>query len=83
MKGEMPVPYIVALILAAIVLGLIIFWFVTSGGDFFSTVSEGKCKAKLMEVCLGKSGDYSINPSQYSECKGTDLANTVSSCGDV
>lgn len=83
MKGEMPVPLIVALILAVIIIGLLAYWLITTLGKTGSTASEEMCRAKLMGACVGKASDYSIDPYTYNECKGTDLAKKVNKCGDV
>ena len=83
MKGAMPVPYIVALILAVIVIGLLGYWLIVNLGLFGTKSSEELCRAKLMGTCAGKSDDTSIDPYKYNECKGTALAKQIRTCTDV
>jgi hypothetical protein len=83
MKGEMPVPLIVALILAVIVIGLLGYWLITSLGKTGGTATNEMCRAKLMAACVGKGSDTSIDPYKYNECIGTDVAKTITKCGDV
>jgi hypothetical protein len=82
-KGEIPVPYIVALILAVIVIAILGIWFFKSTGDTNKQLNEQKCKTKLIGLCVGKAGDYEIDPYKYDECKGTEVAKTVRTCADV
>jgi len=83
MKGEIPVAYIVAIILAAIVIGLIGYWLIVNVGIFGGKASEERCRATLMENCVGKPGDSSIDPYKFDECKGTEKAKKVRTCSDV
>lgn len=82
-KGEIPIPYIVALILAVIVIAILGIWFFKSSGDTNKTLNEQKCKARMTAECIGKAGDYSLDPYKYAECQGTDIAKTVRTCSDV
>lgn len=83
MKGEIPVAYIVAIILAVIVIGLIGYWLIVNVGIFGGASSEKVCQATLMEKCVGKPGDTAIDQYKYNECKGTDTAKKVTKCSDV
>lgn len=83
MKGAMPVPYIVALIIAVIVIGLLGYWLIVTMGKTGVKASEEMCRATLMGKCAGKPDDFTIDPYQYNECKGTELAKKVRDCGDV
>lgn len=51
MKKGVAVPYIVALLLAVGVIGLVGYWFVASGGKFGSSATEQDCRTKLSEWC--------------------------------
>ncbi|OGW55099.1 MAG: hypothetical protein A2Y81_05635 [Nitrospirae bacterium RBG_13_43_8] len=82
-KGEIPVPYIVALILAVIVIAILGIWFFKSSGDTNTALNEQKCRAKLMAECVGKADDYNLNPYDYAECKNTDVAKGVRTCADL
>ena len=50
-KGDVPVPYIVALVLAIVVIGLVVYWLYFSGGDFYRTISEYSCRSKMSAYC--------------------------------
>lgn len=50
-KGALPVPYIVALILAIIVVALLGYWFYTVYIRSESEQSEGICRAKELAYC--------------------------------
>lgn len=50
-KGALPVPYIVALILAIIVVALLGYWFYTVYIRGESEQSEGICRAKELAFC--------------------------------
>lgn len=83
MKGAMPVPYIVALIIAAIVIGLLGYWLIVTLGVGGSEAAEKMCQAKLAGACVLKADDFEIDPYEYDECQGTKIAKTVRTCGDV
>ena len=51
MKGQIPVAYIVALILGVAVVALLGYWFFVQGGRFGGTVSLETCNAKKMSYC--------------------------------
>lgn len=45
------VPYLVALILAVIILGVIGYWFLTSAGKGGGIANESFCRARLLQFC--------------------------------
>ncbi len=49
--GAVPVPYIIALVLAIIVIALISYWFFVLGGDFGGIITEKACEAKKLAYC--------------------------------
>ena len=49
--GSVPVPYIIALVLAIIVLAIIAYWLFFSGTDFGRIIIEAGCKSKKMAYC--------------------------------
>ena len=49
--GAVPVPYIIALVLAIIVIGLIAYWLFFSGGEFGGIITEKGCEAKKLAYC--------------------------------
>jgi len=83
MKGEIPVAYIVAIILAVVVIGLIGYLLIVNVGIFGGKSSERVCQTILMEKCVGRPGDSDIDPYKYDECKGTEIAKKVRRCSDV
>jgi hypothetical protein len=50
-KGEVPIPYIIALVLAIVVIGLVVYWLYFSGGDFYRTITEYSCRSKMSAYC--------------------------------
>lgn len=50
-KAAMPVPYIIALILGVIVVVVLAYWFVTSGGKGGNIAKEAECTARKVEFC--------------------------------
>ncbi|RLI73191.1 hypothetical protein DRP04_16100 [Archaeoglobales archaeon] len=50
-KGAMPVPYIIAIVIGIIVIGVLAYMFVTKTGIFSGFTSEQECKAKLKVWC--------------------------------
>jgi hypothetical protein len=50
-KGEIPIPYIVALIFAVIVLALLAYWLFFSGGEFDKMLKEKMCETKKGAHC--------------------------------
>lgn len=51
-KGQMPVPYIIAIVIGIIVIGILLYMFVTKTGVFSGFVLESECKAKLKTYCI-------------------------------
>lgn len=49
--GAVPIPYIIALVLAIAVIALISYWFFVLGGDFGGIIVEKGCEAKKMAYC--------------------------------
>jgi len=50
-KGDVPVPYIIALILGIIVVGLLAFWFFVLGGKLPGQTTEGTCNSDINRFC--------------------------------
>ena len=57
MKGALPVPYIVAIIIAIIVIALLIYWFFVLRNQGIDVATLAVCQAKLITYC-----------SQWSSC---------------
>lgn len=76
-KGEMPIPYIIALILGVIVLGLLAYWLYTGGLGFDSTVRESTCRTKVGFYCNSwKTNSYDTEKKPSNQ----DFSNI---CGDI
>ena len=52
-KGALPVPYIVALIIAIIVIAVLIYWFFVLSGQGGSEATFRLCQGKLFTFCTG------------------------------
>ena len=65
-KGDVPISYIIAIILGIIVVALLGYWFYTTGGKFSGTASETACRGKLLQYCTLWSG------CSYGDCKLSD-----------
>jgi len=50
-KGEIPIAYIIALVLGVIVLGLLAWWIFSGGQTWTSVASESVCRSKLSFYC--------------------------------
>jgi len=50
-KGEVPIPYIIALVLAIVVIGLVVYWLYFSSTDFQNTINEYSCRSKMSAYC--------------------------------
>jgi len=50
-KGDLPVPYIVALIIAIIVIAVLIYWFFVESNTSTNTGTALLCKGKLLAYC--------------------------------
>ena len=51
-KGALPVPYLVALIIAVVIIGVLVYMFLTHTGIFQGTVSKEYCEALRFKVCF-------------------------------
>lgn len=77
MRG-VAVPYIIALILGVAVIGLVGYWFATSGGKFGGQSAKTICENKFLQYCITKSEDklYSQFQSDVEECRAIDSSYT-------
>ena len=66
MKGAVPIPYIIALVLAIAVIAIVAYWLFFSGGEFDKMIREKGCDAKLMAYC----GEYRLSPVDAPEFSG-------------
>ncbi len=56
-KAAMPVPYIIALIIGVIVVAVLAYWFVSSGGKGSTVGKEAECTARKVEYCATQTLD--------------------------
>lgn len=66
-KGALPVPYIVALIIAILVIAILVYWFFVLSGQGGSEATFRLCQGKLFTYC-----------SQWSTCGYLDCQPTKS-----
>ena len=50
-KGELPVPYLIAIVVGIIVIGILVYMFITKTGIFQGFTLEQECRAKLHLWC--------------------------------
>ena len=50
----MPIPYIIALILGVIVIALLGYWLIFSGGKGSKVGQEAECRGRMVEWCVTK-----------------------------
>lgn len=77
------VPYIIALILGVAVIGLVGYWFASSGGKFGGQSAITICENKFLQYCIGKGGSetWTNFASQIQECKS--VTSSYTKCGDM
>lgn len=54
-KGALPIPYIIALILGVIVVGVLAYWFISTAIKGGKTGESAECTAKRVEFCTTQS----------------------------
>lgn len=71
MRG-VAVPYVIALILGVAVIGLVGFWFASSGGKFSGQSSKTICNNKFLQWCITNpgGGTYTAFATSNTECTG-------------
>lgn len=71
MKKAVAVPYVIALILGVAVVGLVGYWFATSGGKFSGQGSRTICDNKFLQYCVtNPTSDYDTFDNTNTECTG-------------
>jgi len=50
-KGALPVPYIVAMILAVVVIAIVVYWLFFAYGEGGNAITDATCVAKKMKYC--------------------------------
>jgi len=76
-KGEIPIAYIIALVLGVIVLGLLGWWLFAGGQGWNSMADESVCRSKLDYYCLNwKINSYDITKQPNGQ-KFSDSCDTV------
>lgn len=53
----MPVPYIIALIIGVVVVAVLAYWFVSSGGKGSTVGKEAECTARKAEFCATQTSE--------------------------
>lgn len=67
LKGYLPLPYIVALIFAVIVIAVIAYMFFTHTGIFSGTVSKEYCEAQKLKYCYDWQVAGEASPPTWNE----------------
>jgi hypothetical protein len=87
-RGEIPIPYIIALILGIAVVAIVLYWLLTQSGAFGGVMLEYSCKAKREDYCAefklrGAAPGGKTFAEFAQECKNFDWASSVgaASCG--
>ena len=52
MKGDIPVTYIVAIMIGIVVIAVLVYWLISSSGSGGAVISSGECKARMLSYCL-------------------------------
>ncbi len=60
----MPVPYIIALIIGVVVVAVLAYWFISSGGKGANVGKEAECRARMLEWCVSQTSDVETKASQ-------------------
>ena len=67
-KGELPVPYIVAIIIALVVIAILGYMFFTHTGLFEGSSADTACQTKLVQYCLAwRSSDPTFEANEYTD----------------
>jgi len=71
MMRAVAVPYIIALILGVAVIGLVGYWFVTTGGKFGGQSAKTICDNKFLQWCITQGGGkFTDFVKSNTECTG-------------
>lgn len=57
MKKAVAIPYIIALIIGVIVVAVLAYWFISSGGKGIDIGKEAECTARKTEYCASQTAD--------------------------
>lgn len=68
-KGDVPIPYIIALILGIAIVAILAYWFFSTGGKFTNTISQADCSARQMQWCAQWKAAGSPAPSKTGTIK--------------
>jgi hypothetical protein len=66
-KGALPLPYVVAIIFAIIVIAVIVYMFLTQTGIFSITINEQYCDAQKLGYCYNWQTAGRNNPPEWDE----------------
>jgi len=76
MKGALPVPHIVAILIGLAVVGLLGYWFFVLSGKFGSEAGEKECMTRIYTACArwreagfpDEPGNYGLTDSLCKQC---------------
>ena len=72
-KASIPVPHILAIVLAILVLGLLAYFLIQSYRSGGGQLSYSECYAKFLSYCATHKGDASNFKDTYEECQNYDF----------
>lgn len=83
MKG-VAIPYVIALVLGIVVIGLIGYWFISQGGKTIVTGSKAECDTKTASYCLAWKNSFPNKPQWNADPKCEDKSEpTENKCSDL
>lgn len=80
-KAAMPVPYIIALIIGVIVVAVLGYWFISSGGKGSNIGTEAECTARKAEYCATQTVD--VRSKVSSICKDGSAWDPICFCPNI
>lgn len=83
MKKAVAVPYIIVLILGVAVIGLVGYWFASSGGKFSGQSAKTICENKFLQYCITKNEDmlYSDFQKDVQDCQA--VSSSYTKCSEI
>ena len=52
MTKAVAIPYVIALVLGVVIIGLLAYWFITQSGETTETGSKIECDSKIASYCI-------------------------------
>lgn len=88
MKKAVAIPYVIALIMGVIAIGILAYWLINQSGKATSTGTSAECQAKLFSFCnqwLVRGGEKDDKPApgsfDWGNCPAKESANDCKTIG--